>query len=729
MERHQDNRNRVCAADPTRHASMPSDGTGVLRLHVLVALALTFQVTVAAAVDRMSFEGATGYFYAPSAEALTRGSAVLQYSQPLYFRGKDRAQDNLIAAFGLLPGLEVAGRIAWTDAHHNLFLADPFEVRDLSFSAKWRLPFIPERWLDLAVGAHDIGGEISYFDARYLMAGRRFGRFRLDLGYSVGDRPDGRLDGIVGGAQFDLTEWFSLLADHDGLATNAGVRINTPESWLPQGWKLQLTAQLYSDQDQATEDSFYALGLTIPLGGHMTRLELEPGKPVRREPNTTIGGFEPAPRAPSIPGDFAVATKTQSKPAQAGAQPASLLARRLADLGFEQVRVGRQENSTWVVSVENTLFHSNAADALGIVWGESGNSLPREGRVRILISRWGTPVFALESDLDATSRFFGTDDAPLPDVELSNVNSDAWQAVRWQAQAGWDSTSKPRLTIAPSLSSGVATEYGIWDYSLGLRANMVLNVFPGGALNVSHISAIDSSEDFDRDRVFYERRQRSGLSEANVQFTSQPMPRLFNSVYLGRFRYDYRGLMDEGFWQSLTGAHRLSLKAGHFEHESDHDDERTVVLAAYRYYAEQWNLSLEATAGQFWDKDTGALLEARFLFGDQSISLFYKNTDAEFVGVRLMVPLTPRRDSNFRHLQVRGKENWSHGIQTRINEAANTVSFGSADVPSFENESLRTFMNNDRLSPSYMRGQLLRMRDAYRRYAVSAEAIRLQGAP
>ena len=107
----------------------------------------------------------------------------------------------------------------------------------------------------------------------------------------------------------------------------------------------------------------------------------------------------------------------------------------------------------------------------------------------------------------------------------------------------------------------------------------------------------------------------------------------------------------------------------------------------------QWTVH----AWEFVEGDTGFRVDSRFWFGDFAMLLSYKNTDAEFIGLGVMIPLTPVRDRQFRYLQVRGNPDWSYTVQTRINEDANVVSFGGATIVRPANTLERTYLN--RLRP------------------------------
>ena len=126
------------------------------------------------------------------------------------------------------------------------------------------------------------------------------------------------------------------------------------------------------------------------------------------------------------------------------------------------------------------------------------------------------------------------------------------------------------------------------------------------------------------------------------------------------------------------------------------------------------DVSIEALYGKFWEGDTGYRIDTRFWFGDTNVTIEYKDTGAQYVGMRWTVPLTPRRDLLLPYGQIKGRENWNTNVQTLINEDANRVGFGTAIVPRSRNEMERIYLSNDRLSPGYVRTHWPRLREVAR---------------
>ncbi|MCG8669346.1 MAG: hypothetical protein MI867_08010, partial [Pseudomonadales bacterium] len=295
-----------------------------------------------------------------------------------------------------------------------------------------------------------------------------------------------------------------------------------------------------------------------------------------------------------------------------------------------------------------------------------------------------------------------------------------FNSVAWQASAAHLTAMKPRLTISPVISNGIATEYGVWDYSWGLSFNLASQLWPGGIISASVTDHFESSEDYETG-FFRNAKLRSGLREMTIQQGFKLSSFGFNNTHFGRIIYDYIGLQNETLLFTPSGAHQVLLKLGDFEHE-DTNEQRDYQLLTYRYYIDDYDISLRFTQGKFWGGDNGFRVNALFQFGDQTIDLFYKNTDAkdvfsnetsaEFIGIAWKLPLTFRKDWSSKYFQVKGHEAWRWGFETRIGEEVNSIAFGVAGIPTQEWEIERTYLNNDKLSPEYIYRNIQRLKEA-----------------
>jgi hypothetical protein len=200
----------------------------------------------------------------------------------------------------------------------------------------------------------------------------------------------------------------------------------------------------------------------------------------------------------------------------------------------------------------------------------------------------------------------------------------------------------------------------------------------------------------------------------------KPAPGLMAIIGAGMVVKDSYGTLNEATWLSEKGEHRIRIMQLYAEEKGN--GKREVYLGGYRYYYSPLDTYLEGTAGKFWTQDTGALFELKRFFGDTAVTIFYKNsvtTDGknhQAGGIQFSLPLTPRRDMQPYPVQIRGSEEWSYAQETGLFKS-NYLGTPTGIKPEPPFNIGRVFYDRDRLSEAYIRRHLLRLRDAYQRYA------------
>ena len=131
-------------------------------------------------------------------------------------------------------------------------------------------------------------------------------------------------------------------------------------------------------------------------------------------------------------------------------------------------------------------------------------------------------------------------------------------------------------------------------------------------------------------------------------------------------------------------------------------------------YLESLDVSLAIEAGQFWLEDRGAKASATFNFGDTQLSVYVQDTDVQMLGIGISVPLTPRRDMRPAAVQFKGSDNWRYNLTTRTDFAgSNPLAPLRGYRPGYLRHLEDTYFNNDRLTLSYVRANMLRLRTAF----------------
>ncbi len=704
---------------------------------------LAFSISAANAQnDSLSLQGYSGLLNIPNAHVTTHGTGFIQYSDQMFRDGEYVHNDNLSGSFGIFPNIEVGGRIAWFHSKTNLF-TDEDEPRDLSANIKLKIPFIPDNWFSIAVGEQDAGGEASFFDAKYAVISRSFGPLRLDAGY--GDSIENqRLDGAFGGFEYQAFPWLSLIGEYDARDVNAGFRINTPSSWMPNGFRADLTVMAYSDNELSDDKRFFGLAFRFPLNGDSLKTKRTPVKrsPVKRTPiaanqnnlPTHPNRHQKANTAP-LPQYFAAnryrkkATPTRTMTDYPSSEAATLhtkstgikdqhntiaknLFRKLQQHEFERIKTGVDAEGVLNVSIENTIFNHNELDAIGLTLGIAAN-LAKEAfdKTRLFLTNEGIQVLEVIISNKQYAKY--TNNPQVLNAEIS-VKYPSNTNTEWHHQSAPDSHYKPVLTLSPSITNVIANENGVYSYSWGLESTASLSLWKGAIASISLNQEIVSNDTFKKDGVFYEFRERDEVKNMTLQQTVK-YKSLFNTTYVGRRQYDYKGIQNLTTLLSPSGTHKATVRLGDYTHDTT-DESKDFSLYSYRYYSQRFNASTEITGGKFWEGDDGYRVESKFWFGDNAVSLIYKDTDQEFIAITWNLPLTPRKDFNSPWGQVKGNSDWTYGIQTMINNDSNDIAFGPGIVPKMTFETEQTYLNRDRLSPSYVYGNLLRMREAYLQY-------------
>jgi hypothetical protein len=76
------------------------------------------------------------------------------------------------------------------------------------------------------------------------------------------------------------------------------------------------------------------------------------------------------------------------------------------------------------------------------------------------------------------------------------------------------------------------------------------------------------------------------------------------------------------------------------------------------------------------------------------------------------LPFTPRVNRSFEFINLRGSNQWSYTIETKILEKDNFIVGGYGEVPKVGESLVQTF-NRDRNSTRYLESAIMRLREAF----------------
>lgn len=680
--------------------------------------------------NALSLQGFTGLLNTPTAEVTDEGKLYLLFSDQEESKWRDRTprQENYLFSVGLFSIVELGGRV--TDAAKV--------TRDLSANFKVKVPFIPKgRYLpSIAFGVQDIGGGARQLQSRYLVATEELWRLRLSLGYGTG--PD-RMKGVFGGIELKAFDWLYLIGENDAAETNAGIRLVTP-SVLGIPINVQVTAKTSLNHEPGEVE--FGFGVQFPLGlDHHGRKPLLPAADV---PGRAAGEVGQGRGDAALPGD--AAEKPARVPAgheEAGGErqafpvPASGgddelraslagLQEKLATAGFQNVRVGEKGHRLLVIEYENSRYNHNELDGLGVVAGMAVTHAPAGlEMLRLVIRNKNIRILQLSAPVADFSGFFADAGKLAALRESLAITTDVAddEGVNFAAGAGNPSRLKSTLVLYPELRTFVAHDFGVFDYVLSIRPDFYLNVWKGGVINARWDIPVSWSENFEEGKPFRSSRRSSQFQRLMLFQAIKTAPAVMANLGGGMIQKDSYGTLNEIMWTPGSGAHRLRFKHL-FARDRETHATNEAYLASYRYYFNPLDTYLEGTAGRFFTRDTGFTLELKRFFGDTAFSVYYKNTETagreriQVGGVQIAFPLTPRRDMKPYLLQVRGIEEWGYAQETRIVSPGEfnflDTAVGINPQPPYNLE--RVFYNRDRLTESYIRKHLLRLRDANMRY-------------
>ncbi len=737
----------------------------------LSALALGLLALPAAAVQTtMTSAGYTGLGLTPNAHLLGWGYLEGAYDNQLpgivgsARRGvvDNPTGHNYVLGFGLLPNLEISGRLATNSLQDSCIGAPGCGVRDLSAAGKVAIGLdAANRWR-IAAGATDIGGAVTYFRTYYGVLTYNDGPFEASGGLARRSGPgrNGSRSPLDGPFAAAALQPIPLVRGHieyaDGNAW-AGVRVFAPANWLPEGWSLSAGANARLNDNNLTERTWYSASLSIPL-------YKAPSMPGRKEaPLPALQpGQQPLPayeaRIPAPPPAPAPEPATPQAAAPAPAprpiQPATdtqlhALADALEAKGLDDIWIGRMDDGTVAIRANNAAYAWNSADALGAALGAVARSLSetRSG-YRLILTERQVPLVAVTGQADCLREWIETPANTCTAGQLSTPGTlplePLHDGARWVVQKQKPAWQTVRVRVSPVLRTTVGTEVGAFDYAVGANVAAQLPLWAGASVDAGVNLPIAESDDFERGRVFFNRRIASGLERLSFTQTLRvPLERVMSpgqglrwnpsaltaQATVGRIGSYYDGALGELRWEPGEGRHRFSAQAGAFRNNEFEGGRGPLgslrranpLLASYRYSVMATRTDLEATAGQFLHNDRGLQFGLKQWFADTSVSVYYRRSAFEgqrtrqVAGITLSLPIGPRRDWNpVPHVQVGGTPRFSHSVETTVREPSggNPQAFGTGLRPPVAG--LNDTFNSDRSGLAYFEDNTRRIRDAAR---------------
>ncbi|ARO97217.1 hypothetical protein K08M3_02200 [Vibrio alginolyticus] len=658
----------------------------------------------------------TGLTFTPNAQSIEHGDFAFTFAQGLPWKKTIQGDDSIKFSLGVINGLEAVGRVATETYNCNRFVTwVKCGSRDLSMSFKYQFPrFWKSDNFDLAFGIQDLGGASNFFHSKYLVADYSFdfAPFRLSVGYGQSEIPLGVMNGPFSGLEYQPFDFVQFTGEYDAVEFNSSVKVFTPEELLPYGMTASLSYQIYTGHE-TDEQNIWNAALSIPLITDYTRS--------REYARSNVSLME----------------KLSLEQGKAYNASIAALVSTLRNEGFVNIQIGILNKSV-VVSLENRRYNHNQVDGLGVALGIVSSHLGQNAaqdigaasdQFELVMLANQKPVVSVLSDANCYQSFVNGS-AVCDDIQfITRDLPERLDMVDWKTKRVNSGTLDSQIVLSPMVRHGVATEYGVYDYSFAMSSNLYTYLWSGAAIDVRHILPLAESDDFEEGGYFEDSAYENEIDRAMVhQFFRLPYVDIANQVSLGLVKSDYIGARSESAWFSQSGNHELGLEMSYFQHQDEKDKngyanpDRQTFLTRYTFSMPEWDWQFNATAGEFWKGDVGAKFTTSHWFEDIEVSASYQvtkfnDTDEEqFVTVSVKLPLTPWRDMSPGVVQVSGNEAYDFNVMTRVGNDKNYLAAGQGDELTMDNSMLRRYFNRGRYGQEYFEQNKLRIRNAYLRY-------------
>lgn len=670
----------------------------------------------------MSPTGYTGAINTPTAEVLPWGSATLSYTNSIPERATRHPTEpfgGLNAGFGVLPGLELVGRLAFDgNLQCNMYsVGCGGRTRDLSVGGKYQLPLNLPLNTRMAVGVTDYGGAATNFRSAYGVATSIWGPVDVSLGYARKASNTALLDGMFGSAVLHVTDQLKVMAESDGQARRLGVAFAQPvndQLALQLGFSRRLSGPANQQANQLT----VALQYFFEKNGRQRRKS-----------------FSPAWGADASAAIAATAVLTTPD------VRAQQLAERLASNGFASIDVSLLpakdgQAALWWVRAEPVGWRKNRHDALAaalVQWMHGTEAADTE--VMVTLTYMGVPTggvhtsraclnqFASGADQCGSGkalRFFHGNDLP----ERLQTAEAPMHMVSGARPMGW----MPQFELGLNLRTAVGTEYGLADYSAALDAGMQLQLAKGLMWQGNVLVPVARSGDFEKGGVYHLLgHTKAEVDQALLSYTTvvdTPVARnVAVQASVGAVNAYSAGGQLDAVWLNPNGDWRVGGTVGAYNRKrsTGQNTNETPALMSVRHsvLAGQWQL--EGTAGKFLGGDTGYQLSSRHWFGDYGLHFYVRESKGNtatmptrrFAGFEISLPLGPAASYAVGNgATVRGLDRWAWGLRTKIGATNNNLTMGYGEIPRPRHGVWTDFTDHDRSGPVDMWGSRQRLRDS-----------------
>jgi hypothetical protein len=666
-------------------------------------LTYVFLVPVVSVAQVVSPNGFSGIGVVPDARIIPSGTAILSFDPTLPGASNTKGYNTQIG-LGIYESIELVGRLATNDQRCNMFVSGACPkntIRDFSASLKWSLPvnWLKENNSHIAFGVTDVGGAASHFKSYYVVASKEIDKFDFSLGKARPIANYAMLTGMFGSLSYKPTKWLDLNVQKVGSSSWAVASL--------QSGILNTQASGYITFNQrltdapVTERQWVSVGISMPIDGTTSR-KTEPQQKTsgQAKDNKTITNLRP-----------------------------ENLNGLLQMNGFYNARISETEKQL-TIEIENTAYAWNTVDAVGVALGVLAATHGKvDGQTfELTVTSRGISQVVVNADAPCIKRWLETGEV----CDSLSVRSGLQRAganagpdeINISHMLGLDNWSfRPELVISPTLVSAIGTEYSSFDMDGGVNINVVLPLWKGATLETNQVKPLGiSTRGFEQGGVFYTSRLKQATNRTLIhQLVNVPSINTQARLSLGAAYTTWDGHQVETSTQSDNGRHRVGLAVGSFKNDAlPADNRKNYELATYRYaHDDRMSTVTELTTGKYWGGDRGWSLGQRFWHGDTALNIYLRRTRmaessplVSFAGLQLSIPITPRVNKGMQHLALRGTNQWTYTLESRVFERENLLTGGYGEVPRMGDTLVQTF-NRDRNSTRYLESSLMRAKSAF----------------
>lgn len=626
-----------------------------------------------------SFSGGPGLFDVPTATAFPEGEMVLSVNEARSpdSRPDTRWQRNGMLTVAFLPRLSLTGRAAVR------VVGDVADKRDLSANAQF-LAVEEKGWRPaLMLGANDVSGGAQNYTATYAALTKSVaGRLRLTGGYGQGRQ---LLDGPFGGVELSPCAWVSLIAEHAGPRSSAGVRL-TPFPALAQRTGLRLTLDAARIEPQ---------GWT---GGVGVRWAAGPARAHRPAPVPPAVAATPRAFGP------AVGTVPQAVTALYGA---------LEQAGFENLRVVVTDSATLRVDYENRRWLLDDMDGVGTVLGIVAARAPAAvHRVEVVIRAVDIPLLSVTTWLEPLRAYLADpwEEGPFVqqlELRYPSASDPGGARVANRSRFRVDLTVRPRLETVSMFEGSAFESRGslLPEFKAQLGRGLVIS----GRRNVELWQSdrfLTGLEDPGADRL---------LLHAATRLPAAWLPR--GAISVGQLSVGRLGQRQVGAaWDqevTLAGGRWSMGVSGALFGRAISTVDRSYAFATVRWRRPEQELRTALSWGVYQFGDVGIIADVVRRFGVLDVGFRLRSTDlTSQAGILMGIPLSPRRQLRPSRVRVTTPDFYELLRETVVFQSANYIRADVARSLDTGHEVARAYGGRDWLRPGTLRARAWAIRNA-----------------